>query len=47
MAPQQLVQQYAEIIGAVLPNISHSSKDIQQVRVAGCCCCLARRPAHC
>lgn len=31
IAPQQLVPQYAEIIGAVLPNISHSSKDIQQV----------------
>ena len=38
IAPQQLVPQYAEIIGAVLPNISHSSKDIQQVG-PGCTAC--------
>jgi len=32
-ASGQLVGLYAELIGAVLPNISHSNKDIQ---VRGC-----------
>lgn len=31
MASAQLVDHYALILGAVLPNISHSNKDIQQV----------------
>jgi hypothetical protein len=30
-ASGQLVGLYPELIGAVLPNISHSNKDIQQV----------------
>lgn len=32
MASSQLVRRYGDLIGAVLPNISHSSKEIQQVR---------------
>ena len=34
IAPGQLVEQYDAILGAVLPNISHSSAEIQQVRPA-------------
>lgn len=37
MASGQLVGQYAEMIGAVLPNISHPSKEIQQVSKRGVC----------
>ena len=35
MASGQLVGLYADMIGAVLPNISHPSKDIQQVGSRG------------
>lgn len=33
MASNQLLDHYAAILGAVLPNISHSSRDIQQVAI--------------
>ena len=34
MAGPQLVGRYGDLIGAVLPNISHASRDIQQARLS-------------
>lgn len=45
MAGPALVARYGELIGAVLPNISHSSRDIQTVGPRAPRGARRRRPA--